>query len=95
MEISPCGTEVTLRDMSGLSNCGWMFQLPNGDRLQPVQYMGDSFTIEDLENAASAALYDGKTVTIDYEVLPNMQSNCMAGAIVNITCITDAGNSED
>lgn len=73
----PEGENAVLRDLSGLDGCTWVFELEDGQRLEPVnlhQY--------DLE------LKDGLEVKIQYAEATDMMSICMAGKMVNISCIS-------
>lgn len=68
----------TVKDFTGLDGCGLMIVLPSGERLE-VQKMPINFL-----------LVPEQTVEFDYKVLNNAGSFCMAGEIVEITCIKDA-----
>lgn len=73
----PEGEHAVLRDLSGLDGCTWVFELEDGQRLEPVnlqQY--------DLE------LKDGLEVRIQYTEATGMMSICMSGKMVNITCLS-------
>jgi hypothetical protein len=89
-----CGTMATIRDLRGLDGCGFVLELENGERLEPVYDYGwcatpplPTPTIGDVEFA------DGKRVSIAYKVLPDRIGICMVGKIVEITCISEAGTA--
>lgn len=73
----PDGVNAVLVNLEGLDGCTWVFELEDGQRLEPVnlhQY--------DLE------LKDGLKVKINYTEALDMMSICMVGKMVNITCIS-------
>lgn len=72
----PDGENAVLRDYAGLDGCRWLFELEDGQRLEPV-----NLHEYDLE------LQDGMEVKISYTEATDMMSICMAGKMVNITCI--------
>jgi hypothetical protein len=90
-----CSTPATIRDLTGLDGCGWVFELGDGTRLEPVwdqgfcgfQETGEQDSINDFE------FVDGKPVLINYEIVDNAVSICMVGPAVKITCISEAGAS--
>ena len=91
-----CGTLATIRDLRGLDGCGFVLELENGERLEPVlnsncwdpsyQYAP---TIENVR------FMDGKQVSIAYTVLPDRGSICMVGKVVEITCISEIGKADE
>jgi hypothetical protein len=89
-----CGTLATIRDLRGLDGCGFVLELENGERLEPVYDYGfcgtpplPAPTIDKVNFA------DGKRVSIAYKVLPDRGSICMTGKVVEITCISEAGTT--
>jgi hypothetical protein len=88
-----CGTMATIRDLRGLDGCGFVLELDNGEKLEPVYAYGWCGTpplpapVIDQVN-----FIDGKRVSIAYKVLPDRASICMAGKVVEITCISEVGD---
>ncbi|MBI5916411.1 MAG: hypothetical protein HY842_13625 [Bacteroidetes bacterium] len=73
-----CQTLATVRDFDGLDGCGYLFELPNGDLLNPVS-LPEGFQPKDKQ-----------AVRIDYKILPDMAGICMSEkAMVEITCLED------
>lgn len=76
-----CGStaqKATIKDFTGLDGCGYLIVLDNGERLEPL-------------NLGSQTLKpaDGMKVWITYTNAQNAASICMAGQMVNITCISE------
>ena len=89
-----CSTPATVRDLAGLDGCGWVFELQDGTRLEPLRIfrcgtppLPKEMTEDPLNNFE---FIDNKKVLINYEVVPNMTSACMVGTVVRITCISEA-----
>lgn len=93
-EPEVCSTSATVRDLTGLDGCGWVFELQDGTRLEPVIIIRcgtpppSKEMTEDPLN--SFEFVDGKKVFIDYELVENGVSICMVGPMVKITCLTEA-----
>lgn len=90
---STCSTPATVRDLSGLDGCGWVFELTDGAKLMPflprtcgTPPLPEEMTVDPLSNFEYV---DGKQVTINYEIMTDMGTACMAGKVVKITCISD------
>jgi hypothetical protein len=88
-----CSTPATVKDLTGLDGCGFVFELTDGTRLEPVRNIGFCGTpplpkevTDDPLN--SFTFVDGKKVWIDY-VPAEGASTCMAGQLVKITCIKE------
>ena len=81
-----CGTMATVKDLTGLDGCGFVFELEDGTRLDPYipAQSNSSGQQSPLQNFT---LTDGQRVTIGYQVRNDVGSACMAGTIVEITCI--------
>ena len=79
-----CGTLATVKDLTGLDGCGFVFELENNTRLVPYIPTQNTATDQVLKNFT---LTNGQRVTIAYRVRPDISSACMAGTIVEITCI--------
>lgn len=87
------GTLATVKDLTGLDGCGFVFELADGTRLEP-QMLFFCGTPPLPKEVTENPLYnfqfvDGKKVRIDYEVIPDAASICMVGKIVKITCIEE------
>jgi hypothetical protein len=92
-----CGTMATVRDLSSLDGCGFVFELEDGARLEPIRvfFCGTPpIAKEQLEDPLyNFSFIDGKKVLIDWEPIEAV-SICMAGQTVRITCLTEV-ESED
>ena len=82
---------------TGLDGCGWVFELEDGTRLEPLQQIprcgfGETDEETSVDPLADFEFVDGKRVFINYEINENMGSYCMVGPIVNITCIREAAS---
>lgn len=94
-----CSTFATVRDLTGLDGCGFVFELENGTRLEPVRILlcgTPPLPKEVLEDPLyDFEFVDGKQVKIAYEKTDGI-SACMVGPTVKITCIEEiVGTSED
>ena len=64
-------------DYAGAGNCGFVIELDNGNRIQPLYYPeGFSFS-------------NGQRVLIDYIELPNIKSGCDRGIACEITYVEE------
>lgn len=61
--------------MTGLDGCGFLIELDNGTKLNPVEYAVKSFNFE-----------DGQRIRFSYKEV-DMMNVCMAGQTVKITCL--------
>ncbi|MFZ5973031.1 MAG: hypothetical protein ACOYXA_15695 [Bacteroidota bacterium] len=89
-----CGTPATVRDLSGLDGCSYVFELEDGTRLIAYWEWGWCGTPPLPEGATEDPLYnfeyvDGKKVLIGYEERPDVGGICMAGKMVKITCLEE------
>ncbi len=66
-----------VRDYTGLDGCGFIIELINGDKLEPVEINDENFV-----------LMDGQRVILTYTELSNM-SICMVGKTVRIDSIRE------
>ena len=86
-----CATKATVRDLSGLDGCGFVFELPDGTRLKPaiVGYCGTPPLPKEViqDPLFDFEFVDGKEVFISYEPVASA-SICMVGPTVKITCLT-------
>ena len=71
-----CKIIGTIQDFQGLDGCGFMIVLENGEKLQPVKYTTDNFDIK-----------DGQKIKFNFEEVTNQIGICMAGKMVEVTCI--------
>ena len=92
-QVNTCSTPATIRDLTNLGGCGFIFELQDGSRLEPLIVFGCGTPPlpNNPENPLSNFnMVDGKKVFINYDAVPDMASACMVGPIVKITCITEA-----
>lgn len=89
---SVCSTRATVRDLTGLDGCGFVFELEDGTRIDPiVTYMCGTpplpkkVTEDPLFNFIFA---EGKKVLISFEPASDA-SICMAGLPAKITCLSE------
>jgi hypothetical protein len=92
----PCtqSVEATVRDLTGLDGCGFVFELNDGTRLEPHRILLFCGTPPLPKEVTEDPLYqfewvDGKRVKIGYDVLTDGVSICMVGPMVKITCIEE------
>lgn len=90
---SPCSIPATVRDLTGLDGCRFVFELEDGTRLEPVIPVNFCGTPPLPKEITEDPLYefefvDGKKVLIAYEKTGSM-SICMVGPTVKITCIRE------
>jgi hypothetical protein len=90
--VSNCNNFATVRDLTGLDGCGFVFELEDGTRLEPIRIydcgtppLPKEVTEDPLFNFVFT---DGKKVKIGYKELPSM-SICMVGPTVKITCLEE------
>jgi hypothetical protein len=94
LEPAACGTAATVRDLTGLDGCGWVFELEDGTKLIPHWQWGFCGTPPLPEGMTEDPLFqyeyvDGKPVFIEYAILTDMSTACMAGPVAKISCIQD------
>jgi hypothetical protein len=94
--VNSCGTLATIRDLRGLDGCGFILELDNGEKLEPVYDYGFCGTpplptpvINDIQ------FLDGKRVSIAYKELKDRSSICMVGKVVEITCISEVSAAKE
>lgn len=95
-KLDECSTPATVKDLTGLDGCGFVFELEDGTRLEPqrIFFCG---TPPLPKEAIEDPLYnfqfvDGKKVLIEYEELDDAVSICMVGSVVRITCLKEVVN---
>jgi hypothetical protein len=96
-DVALCSTKATMRDLTGLDGCGFVFELEDGTRLEPLRVfwcgtppLPEAQTNDPLYDIQWA---DGRKVLIDYELVENAGSYCMVGPVARITCLTDDPDS--
>jgi hypothetical protein len=92
------GVLATVRDLTGLDGCGFVFELTDGTRLEPMRLMYCG-TPPLPKEVTEDPLYDfqfvdGKQVRLGYEEIQDAASICMVGKIVRITCIEEINSVE-
>jgi hypothetical protein len=92
------GVLATVRDLTGLDGCGFVFELTDGTRLEPMRLMYCG-TPPLPKEVTEDPLYDfqfvdGKQVRLGYEEIQGAVSICMVGKIVRITCIEEINSIE-
>jgi hypothetical protein len=98
--IKGCSTTAIVRDLRGLDGCGFVFELTDGKKLQPLRllYCGTPpIPKEQMEDPlANFEFVDEKQVKIGYDLVEDQASTCMVGDLVKITCIEEiAAESKD
>lgn len=86
-----CGTLVQVKDMRGLDGCTFLFELENGEFLEPVPANpGWCGTLLPDENPLrDFNLKNGQWINIGYREATNAGSICMAGKLIYVTCIEE------
>ena len=71
--------KAELKDLSVLDGCGFVIELKNGNKLEPLNL--SDFDID---------LNDGKKIWVSYHLTTKMIATaCMVGDIVEIECLTN------
>lgn len=88
---SRCSIHATVKDLTELDGCGFVFELQDGSRLEPVIPFIECGTPPLPKEITDDPLYgfefvNGKRVKISYEETGS-PSICMVGPVVKITCI--------
>ena len=90
-----CETPVlaTVRDLTGLDGCGFVFELSDGTRLEPQRmlYCGTPPLPKEIteDPLYQFEFVDGKKVLLGYEECEDCFSLCMVGPIVKVICIRE------
>jgi hypothetical protein len=71
------GVPVKMRNLSGLDGCGWVLELNDGSRLEPMNL-----------NTYDVQMVEGKKIFVTYEDFPGA-SICMVGKMVKITSVCE------
>jgi hypothetical protein len=73
----PFGIPVKMKNLTGLDGCGWVLELSDGSRMEPINM-----------NDFEVKLVEGKKIYVTYEDFPGA-SICMVGKIVKITSVCE------
>jgi len=91
-------TPATMRDLTGLDGCGFVFEINDSTRLEPVRtfYCGTPPFPKDNapDPLGKIEFLDGKKVLISYTVVEDYASACMVGQAVRIMCIKEVLTEE-
>ena len=94
-----CGTEATVRDLRGLGGCGFVFELSDGTRLEPIIVFECGTPPVSTNSAPDPILnfqfVEGKRVRIGYVENNDYGSICMAGKPVKITCLEEISSPKE
>ncbi len=87
---------ATVKDLTGLDGCGFVFELADGTKLES-QMLFFCGTPPLPKEVTENPLYnfqwvDGKQVRIAYEEIPDAASICMVGKIVKIACLEEVSS---
>jgi hypothetical protein len=85
---------ATVKDLTGLDGCGFVFELSDGSKLEPIRQVIRCGTPPLPKEVTEDPLYnfqfvDGKKVRIAYEEITEAASICMVGKVVKITCLKE------
>ena len=88
-----CQVPATVRDLTGLDGCGFVFELEDGSRLIPwwsIGYCGNGPVPDEVTNDPlyNFEFINGKEVLIGYMPAEG-STTCMSGENVRITCLTE------
>jgi hypothetical protein len=75
-QACPGGVKATMLDLAGLDGCGFVLELEDGSRLEPLNLNEYDFSPK-----------DGLKLRVSYKEEPS-GSFCMVGPSVRIECIT-------
>lgn len=94
-----CDVPATVRDLTGLDGCGFVFELADGSRLIPggsIGYCGNGPIPEEVTNNPlfNFEFVDGKEVLIGYTPVEG-STICMAGQVVKITCLSERSGTPE
>jgi hypothetical protein len=89
---------ATVKDLTGLDGCGFVFELADGRRLEPRRlfYCGTPPLPKEVteDPLYQFQFVDGKQVRIGFEEITDAMSICMVGKVVKITCIEEINIEE-
>ncbi len=101
LDLVTCDNAVpaTVRDLTGLDGCGFVFELEDGTRLEPQRlfYCGTPPLPKEVteDPLFKFEWVDGKQVRIGYEEIQDAFSVCMVGPIVKITCLEELSITDE
>jgi hypothetical protein len=72
---------------------GYVFELENGEKLIPYQPWCGTGRDLDKDPLNGFVFEDGKKVLISYKTMGDVGSICMAGDMVEITCLTEVSQA--
>lgn len=97
--VSPdCDVVATVVDLRGLDGCGFVFELEDGTRLEPIRvfFCGTPPMPEIPADPLNSFQFEaGKKVKISYDISQEIGSICMAGTPAKITCITELSTDKE
>jgi hypothetical protein len=97
IDRTTCSVEATVRDLTQLDGCGFVFELNDGTRLEPQRlfYCGTPPLPKEVTDDPlfNFQFVDGKKVKIAYQPVSAL-SICMVGSVVKITCLTEMAVSD-
>lgn len=73
----PYGVPVKMKNLTGLDGCGWVLELNDGTRLEPINL-----------NEFNVSMVEGKKLFVTYEDFP-AASICMVGKMVKIISVCE------
>lgn len=100
-EFVRCDNAVsaTVRDLTGLDGCGFVFELENGTKLEPLImfYCGTPPLAKEIteDPLFNFEWIDGKQVRIAFKEVTDRASICQVGPIVKITCLEEVSVSDE
>ena len=99
-DTKECSVSAIVRDLTGLDGCGFVFELSDGTRLEPIRlfYCGTPPLPKEVteDPLFNFEFVDGKKVRIGYEdATPEYASICMVGKMVKITCVEEVAITEE
>jgi hypothetical protein len=95
-ELTECEVNATVVDLSELDACGFVFELENGERLEPfIFFCGTPPLSAEQQVLSEFEFVDGKKVKLGYKLVPEGVSACQAGKLAMITCITEVESQDD
>ena len=90
--VGDCMVPATVKDLTGLDGCGFVLELEDGSRIEPLRFIRCGTPSQAKEMTEDPLLnfemHDGQKVRISYTET-DYASICMVGPVVKITCITE------
>lgn len=91
-EKPACNIFATVRDLTGLDGCGFVFELDDGSRLEPVRVYRTLALFTQpppYSPLEEFPLREGQRVRLAYRLEAAAGSICMVGPVVFVTCIEE------